>query len=221
MSELREEIEMLLPWYANGTLGERERAQVEAALAADPYLMQSLEVLLADGDAVRSVAEATEPSPAMEARFLAQLAREPVTGGASPASNLSSSLAARAGRWLAALIGAATPPRLAYAAAALALVFVVQAGVIAALVTDRGGFRLASEEKPGVDGPRLLVQFVDTAPAGALAQELADLGARIVDGPAGGLFTLAFAVGEKRPAEELAQILRQRPQYFRLVLPAK
>jgi anti-sigma-K factor RskA len=221
MSTSREEIEMLLPWYANGTLGEVDRARVEAALAADPHLARSLEALLGEGDAVRAMAEATEPSPAMEARFLAQLAREPAAAEVRRAAKAVPGLAARAGGWLASLLAAATPQRLAYAAAALALVLVVQAGVIAALVTDGGGFRLASEDKPATDGPRLLVQFNETAPAGALAQELARLGARIVDGPAGGLFTLAFAADEKRPAEELAQILRQHPGYFRLVLPAK
>ena len=30
------EIELLLPWYAAGTLGREESRQVEAALAADP-----------------------------------------------------------------------------------------------------------------------------------------------------------------------------------------
>ncbi len=42
------EIELLLPWYAAGTLNRRESAEVEAALAKDPELASRLEWVRAE-----------------------------------------------------------------------------------------------------------------------------------------------------------------------------
>src|ERR1700733_4336963 len=57
------EIELLLPWYAAGTLDAAETQQVEAALAADPELAQRYEWVRAEFAQETSInAAAGEPS---------------------------------------------------------------------------------------------------------------------------------------------------------------
>ena len=213
-----DELEMLLPWYLNGTLDAADAARVEAALATDPKLAHSLAVLAEEAEAVSAISQADMPPASMEARFLAQLAREAGEGAPAPRSH-PSGMASRFGAWLAAAIGGMTPPRVALAAAAAALVIVVQAGVLVALLAQPDGPRLASGDEDQPRGPTLIVQLNGAAPVGEVAAFLDEIGARIVDGPSGGLFTLGFSPGETRDIAELAQILRDRPAYIRLVLP--
>src|SRR5580693_6261114 len=57
------EIELLLPWYAAGTLDARESQQVEAALANDPELAARYEWVRAELEQETHVSEAAgEPS---------------------------------------------------------------------------------------------------------------------------------------------------------------
>lgn len=219
----REELELLMPWYVNGTLDHESADRIEAALRSDAALARSLAVLEEDRGAVVALAEADEPPASMEARFLAQLE----AGSAADVMRQSRTAARpgllmRAGTWLGELF-AGSPRGLAVAAAAACLLVLVQAGAIVALLGPEpgGGFRTASGEA-GQGGRAMLVQFAAGADFGKIAAFLDENGARIVDGPLpGGMFKLRFKADDKRDSDEIAALLRGRTELFQLVLPSE
>jgi len=71
----REEIEALLPFYANGTLSDPERAAVEAALAEDPALELELAALRAMRDTLQAEAPRS-PGEFGLARLMRDVERE-------------------------------------------------------------------------------------------------------------------------------------------------
>lgn len=222
----REELEMLMPWYVNGTLDRESAERIEAALRSDPALAYSLELLREDQDATVALAEADELPPSMEARFLAQLdaaAADDARRAAREAAR--HGLLARLGAWIGDFAASAPPRGLALAAAAAALIVVLQTGVIVSMIGDGArpgeGFRTASGEAEQ-DGPAVLVQFAPGAELAEITAFLDENGARIVDGPLpGGMFKLRFPASEERSSAELAAFLGGRSDYFRLVLPGE
>ncbi len=221
----REALELLLPWYAAGTLEEEERRRVEAALESDAGLADSLALVRQDREAALELI-AEEPVPtSMAARFEAALNATPhpaETHQARPARSLQEGPLARFGAWLSQLL---SPPRLAVAALAAALLIAVQAGLLVSLIgtgEDGNGFTVASEEDEGAQagGLAVLVQFAPDLDMAALAAFLDRAGGRIVDGPLpGGLFKLRFA--EAADQDALAARLRAEPALFALVLPSE
>jgi hypothetical protein len=221
----REELEMLMPWYVNGTLDRESADRIETALRGDAALARSLAMLREDREAVVALAEADEPPASMEARFLAQLE----ASAAADAMRLSpeaarGGLLARAGTRLGELFAGA-PRGMAFAAAAACLLVLVQAGAIVALVgpgsEPGGGFRTASGEAEQ-GGQAILVQFAVGADLAQISAFLDENGARIVDGPLpGGMFRLRFKADDKRGADEIAALLRGRAELFQFVLPSE
>jgi anti-sigma-K factor RskA len=221
----REELELLMPWYVNGTLDRESADRIETALRSDAALARSLAALEEDRDAAVALAEADELPASMEARFLAQLE----AGAAADATQHSrmavrGGLLTRAGTWLGELF-AGSPRGMAFAAAAACLLVLVQVGAIVALVgpgpEPGGGFRTASGEAEQ-GGQAMLVQFAAGADLARIATFLDENGARIVDGPLpGGMFKLRFKADDKRGADEIAALLRGRAELFQLVLPSE
>ena len=119
------EIELLLPWYAAGTLSRREQAEVEAALANDPELVRRLEWVRTEfAQEIYINEEAASPPDndvkALFAKIDALPAQRPrVPAAAAP------NFAARIADFFASL----SPGTLAWSAAAAALVIALQAGV--------------------------------------------------------------------------------------------
>ena len=176
------EIELLLPWYAAGTLDPRESQQVEAALAGDPELASRYEWVRAELEQEIHVSEAAgEPSAAMSNT----VRQDRRLAGAPVASSID--LGARASlNFLAAL----SPRTLAWSAAAAALAIVLQAGLLAGFVLKEknpGGYETASAPTTVAgEGAYVLVRFQPQATAADIASFLEANKLSIVGGPSAG-----------------------------------
>jgi len=177
------EVEMLLPWYAAGTLNRREAAQVEAALAADPALAERLEWVRAEFAQEIYINEKAASPPdndvqALFAKIDALPARRPGTVAAS-----SPTLADRTAEFFAAL----SPRTLAWSGAAAALVILLQAGVIGDIMFKERGWETSGvPANTPADGSYVLIRFQPQATAADIASFLAANKLSIVEGPAGG-----------------------------------
>ncbi len=201
------EIELLLPWYAAGTLDRREAAQVEAALAADPKLAERLEWVRAEfAQEIYINEEAASPPDndvkALFAKIDALPTRRLALSAASP------TFAER----IAELFAALSPRTLAWSAAAAALVIVLQAGVIAGIMFKENGanYRTASiPEAPPSDGAYVLIRFQPQATAADIARFLAANKLSIVEGPSGGGLYRVRIAARKLREPELAEMIKK------------
>jgi hypothetical protein len=189
-SELNE-IELLLPWHAAGTLDQRDKQRVEAALANDPELARRYELVREElGETIHLNETLGAPSVrAMEALF-AKIDGEPTRVPRAPA--VSASLSARVRGFFASL----SPRTLAWSASAAVLAIVLQAGLIADFVFKGEGahsvanYQTASLSRPSNgDGSYALIRFQPQANATDIGKFLESNKLTIADGPApGGLF---------------------------------
>ena len=130
-SELPEDIELLLPWHAAGTLSRRDAARVEQALANDNVLAARYELVREElGEAIRLNENLGAPSArAMEALFQKI--------DAEPKREMKSNFSL--GAWLTEMFASFSPRTLAYGATAAALAIVLQAGILAGVFVKQGG----------------------------------------------------------------------------------
>jgi anti-sigma factor RsiW len=188
------EVELLLPWYAAGTLSRRDAAEVEAALAADPALAERLEWVRTEfAQEIYINEEAASPPDsdvkALFAKIDALPARRPALSAAATPT-----LSDRIAEFFASL----SPRTLGWSAAAAALVIALQAGVIAGIVLNEKGpgtYGTASEQPAAPrEGAYVLIRFRPQATAADIASFLATNRLSIVDGPSGGgLFRVRVA----------------------------
>jgi hypothetical protein len=174
----REDIELLLPWYENGTLAPDDVRRVEDYLARHPELRSQIGLIRKE----LSVTVATNerlgmPSSAARDRLLAQIASE-----AGAAGELSPAVS-----WWRRLLPEGWSPAWAIAAAAACLIIVVQA---AALISFGFGDKRESDYRVAAgnsqvapSGTFILIRFADEAPAREIAALLESIGGVIVDGP--------------------------------------
>lgn len=183
MNESRREIEELLPWYAAGVATPEEARRVEAAMAADPELKRSFELVREDQDAV-IVGNDTLKGPSARAyeKFMAALDAEPAR-----AAPISERMSRGVIGFFESALAAISPRRLAYAGVAAALVVMLQAAVIGGLILrEQGGAGpgLASHGGQATErGAHALVTFAPNASAQDIQQALRSAGAVITDGP--------------------------------------
>jgi anti-sigma factor RsiW len=184
------EIELLLPWYAAGTLDARESQQVEAALANDPELAARYEWVRAELAQETLVSEAAgEPSGRDVKTLFAKIDALP-----AQKSRPSIDLGARIAEFLAAL----SPRTLAWSAMAAALAIVLQAGLLAGIVLKErsaGGYETASVPANAAgEGSYVLLRFQPQASAADVANFLETNKLSVVGGPsAGGLYRVRVA----------------------------
>jgi anti-sigma factor RsiW len=202
------EVELLLPWYAAGTLNRREAAQVEAALAADPTLAERLEWVRTEfAQEIYINEEAASPPDndvkALFAKIDALPARRPAVSAASAPT-----LADRIAEFFASL----SPRTLGWSAAAAALVIALQAGVIAGIMLKEktAGYETTSE-KPTIagDGAYVLIRFQPQATAADIASFLAANKLSIVAGPSGGELFRVRVAATKLAKPELADVVNK------------
>ena len=201
------EVEMLLPWYAAGTLNRREAAQVEAALAADPALAERLEWVRAEFAQEIYINEKAASPPdsdvkALFAKIDALPARRPGTLAAS-----SPTFADRIAEFFAGL----SPRTLAWSGAAAALVILLQAGVIGDFVFKEKGWETSGVPASApADGSHVLIRFQPQATAADIASFLTANKLSIVEGPSSGSMLYRVRVAETKLAKpELAAIVNK------------
>src|SRR5687768_15844747 len=153
-NELPQDVEMLLPWHAAGTLSRRDAARVEQALANDNELAARYELVREElGEAIRLNENLGAPSTrAMEALF-AKIDAEPVRK-----PKVSFNITA----WMTNFVAGFSPRTLAYGASAAALAIVLQAGILAGVFVKEGsvGPELASyTQGQATDGAYVRVSF--------------------------------------------------------------
>lgn len=218
----RDEIEMLLPWHAAGTLNREDAARVEAALAQDEELARRFELVreeLAETIAVNEQLGA--PSTAGMERLFARIE----TQSRRPSRIAPAGLADRFDGFFSRM-----PPRaLVWSAAAAILVIVVQAGLLAGLfLGERPGpqtYQTASQGDAASlgEGKFAIVRFDSGATAAEIGRVLGQFNASIVDGPrAGGLYRVRVG-GADLPPDEFAKIvarMQEEKNVIRLVAPA-
>lgn len=219
----REDIELLLPWYVNGTLEAADLAKVEDYLARHPDMAEQVATLREDmAEAIGANEAIAGPSGAALDRLMAQIEQEEVPLRRR-AAQTGRSLMETIGDFLASL----SPGRLGWAAMAAAAVIVLQAGVVGTVMLNppTGGatYETASGTKaPG--GTFVLVQFKPEAAMTEVSAYLAEHGAEIIAGPKpGGLYRVRISAeelaGEKRAA--LIDKLRGPDSVLQTVIPSQ
>jgi hypothetical protein len=199
------EIELLLPWYAAGTLSPQEAQQVEAALASDPELASRYEWVRTEFAQETAIGEAAgEPSGHDTAALFARIEALPAQrrGAAAPTFNL--------GARIAEFFAALTPRTVAWSAAAAALVIALQAGLLAGFVIKEhgGGYETASAPAtaPG-EGSDVLIRFQPQASAADISAFLASNRLGIVGGPFGGQLYRVRVASTKLAKADLARTI--------------
>ena len=182
--KLPEDVELLLPWHAAGTLSRRDAARVEQALANDNELAARYEMVREElGEAIRLNETLGAPSARAMQNLFAKIDAEPAR---QPKVSLN------LGAWLTNFVSSFQPRTLAYGATAAALAIVLQAGILAGVFVKEGGVGFTSASlTQSVDGSLVAVRFNPQATAADITKFLADNKAIVVGGPAaGGMFKL-------------------------------
>jgi hypothetical protein len=204
----RDEIEALLPWYVSGTLDAKSRARVERYLEAHPEVKAHVALAREEADAAIAANEAIA-APGRDAldRLRASVAAAPRR---TPVAGLLSQVSDRFADWLSGF----SPPQLAFAGAAAALLLALQAGVIGALVMERAAaptYQTAGGEEKAGEGLELFVGFSPAATAQEITDLLKRLDAVVTDGPKAGLYRLRFP-GAKESDEDRKEAIEALKQ---------
>jgi anti-sigma factor RsiW len=202
----RDEIEALLPWYVTDKLDMKSRARVERYLKAHPEIGEHIALAREESDATIVSNEAIPaPGPRALDRLRASIAAHPRRKSLNA---MLEQFSERFSDWIAGL----TPPRLALAAAAAALIVMLQAAAIGALVLERAGaptYQTAGGEQSAGEGAELLIGFSDNATIGEITALMKQIGAVIVDGPKAGLYRVRLPGQDDEGAKGATEILLQ------------
>ena len=211
------EMEMLLPWYAAGTLNARDARLVEEALAVDPELAKQYAVIREEYAETIDLNESLgAPSARAMQKLFAAIDAEPVR---QPSTSLN--LAARVSGFFASL----SPRTLAWSASLGALALLLQAGVIGAVLmkNQTATYQTASlsmnepitRDLAAGTPPRALVRFTPDARVADITALLDSYQASIIEGAKGGLFRLQF--GNRAMTKDEAARLLSRLQSEKIV----
>jgi hypothetical protein len=200
--KLPEDVELLLPWHAAGTLSRRDAARVEQALANDNELAARYELVREElGEAIRLNETLGAPSARAMQTLFAKIDAEPAR---KPAASFN------LGAWLTEFVTSFQPRTLAYGATAAALAIVLQAGILAGVFVKEGGsgFSTASLTQ-SEQGSYVSVRFKPQASAADITKFLADNKAAIVGGPAAGAMFKLRVSDSTMPEPELSAVAKK------------
>ena len=203
--ELPEDVELLLPWHAAGTLSRRDAARVEQALANDNELAARYEMVREElGEAIRLNETLGAPSARAMEQLFAKIDAEPARK-----PKLSFSVTA----WLTDFVTGFSPRTLAYGATAAAFAIVLQAGILAGVFVKEGGgiFDVASVKSENLDeGSFVLIRFNPQASAADITKFLDDQNASVVGGPSAGTGMFRLRVASTRLSQgDLAAVVKK------------
>jgi len=202
--EMQEDIELLLPWHAAGTLSRRDAERVERALANDNELASRYEAVREElGEAIRLNESLGAPSARAMENLFAKI-------DAEPARALRASFNAVA--WFTGFVASFQPRTLAYAAGAAAVAIMLQAGLLAGVVLQdrQTGPQLASVGSQAEPGAFVLIRFNPQANAADIGAFLTEHKASIVSGPSAGSGLFRLKVADKAvPPAELGAIVKR------------
>jgi hypothetical protein len=214
-TELPNEIEALLPWYATGRLSVEDRAKVAAGLDGDDDLSLQLRLIEEDRDATILLNEDLgSPSAAAWDRIAAVVAAEPRR----------LAVGERLARWLG--LGAGAPRgRLAWAGSAAAIAIVVQSAAIVSLLPSShasGGYQTASAPASAdATGAQALVAFAPETRLDQMGALLSETNGTIVEGPRGGFYKIRFGAAPlDKPALDSLLAKLRASGIVKMALPA-
>ena len=198
----QDDVELLLPWYAAGTLSRRDAARVEDALANDAELARRFDMVREElGETIRCNESLGAPSARAMKQLFEKIEAEAPAVRRAPQVSLSTRISE--------FIASFSPRTLAYAGGVAALALVLQAGVIGSLIGERTGTapQLASADKAAAvtQGVETLVRFAPQATSADIAAFLETNKATIVGGPAAGNFRVRVASAGKGQAAEIVK----------------
>ncbi|WP_375784054.1 hypothetical protein ACE10Z_30405 [Bradyrhizobium sp. Pha-3] len=209
-----DDVEMLLPWHAAGTLNARDARRVEDALASDPDLARQYAVIREEYAETIGLNESLgAPSARAMQKLFAAIDAEP---------ERKASAGARVSASVSEFFSKLSPRTLAWSSSVGAIVVLLQAGVIGAVLTrsEPASFQTASldaaEQRSAPSAAvapsapitrdlgasvaaaptRLLVRFTPDARIADITSLLDNYQGAIVDGK-GGMFRLQFRAMDK------------------------
>ncbi|WP_429026800.1 hypothetical protein [Bradyrhizobium sp. I1.14.4] len=221
-----DDVEMLLPWHAAGTLNARDARRVEDALAGDPELARQYAVIREEYAETIGLNESLgAPSARAMQKLFAAIDAEP---------ERKPSMGARMSASVSEFFSKLSPRTLAWSSSLGALVVLLQAGVIGAVLmhSPPASFQTASldvaEQRSAPTAPsaasapitrdlgasvaatptRLLVRFTPDARIADITSLLDNYQASIVDGK-GGMFRLQFRAMDKNAVAALIARLQK------------
>ncbi len=202
----RSDIEDLLPWHAAGTLSRRDAQRVESAIAGDAELARRYALVQEElADTIHLNETLGAPSARAMEKLFAKIDAEPAR---KPA--MSPNIGDRVIEFFASL----SPRTLAWSAGATAIAIILQAGLLAAVVTkDNGGYQTASAPTtaPGV-GAFTIIRFAPQATSDDVTKFLEANHLSIAAGPmAGGLYKVRVSDAQL-PKAELSGIAKKLQQ---------
>ncbi|WP_376702254.1 anti-sigma factor [Mesorhizobium sp. ISC25] len=198
----RDKMEMLLPFYLNGSLEGTELEAIEEWLASDPAAMAALGEAEAEFSSTAAANEAIRPPADALSRFARALDAE--TGPArAPAA--SSWLAQAWSRFM------AVPAGVAWAATAVLLALVVAQSFVQ--TGNRGGdFEIAGSEDDLAKMPFALVKFKPDAKLSDIVAFLDQNQLKIAGGPtADGVFRLGVPAKTAADYQNLLDLIAAQP----------
>lgn len=212
-----EEIELLLPWYVNGTLEASDAAKVEAYLERHPDMRVQLATLRDDMHETVGANEAIAgPSGAALDRLMNQIEAE--TPMRHRAAKVKRGMMEAVDEFLRSL----SPGRLGWAAMAAAAVIMLQAGVVGTMMlnppTGDSTYQTASGSNQ-LSGTFALIQFKQDASVADISTFLSKEGAEIVGGPKpGGLFRVRISADKLNDDARQALLTKLRANAFVIVV---
>ena len=226
-----DDVEMLLPWHAAGTLNARDARRVEDALASDPELARQYAVIREEYAETIGLNESLgAPSARAMQKLFAAIDAEP---------ERKPSAGARMSASVSEFFSKLSPRTLAWSSSLGAIVVLLQAGVIGAVLmrSEPASFQTASldaaEQRSAPSAPsaavapsapitrdlgasvaaaptRLLVRFTPDARIADITSLLDNYQGAIVDGK-GGMFRLQFrAMDKDGVAALIARLQREK-----------